>query len=101
MRIDRFIGHDRDDGLAPQFRQQVVVISTHRLFAKLNFEGLEAAKCLQGLLKGPALIRINTYGNIKTNSLTDLPYARSEEHTSELQSRENLVCRLLLEKKKR
>src|SRR5690606_40708602 len=27
-------------------------------------------------------------------------YGRSEEHTSELQSRENLVCRLLLEKKK-
>src|SRR5690606_41168269 len=26
--------------------------------------------------------------------------ARSEEHTTELQSRENLVCRLLLEKKK-
>src|SRR5436309_10554301 len=26
---------------------------------------------------------------------------RSEEHTSELQSRENIVCRLLLEKKKR
>src|SRR5690606_41092402 len=28
------------------------------------------------------------------------PAERSEEHTSELQSRENLVCRLLLEKKK-
>src|SRR5690606_40153260 len=28
------------------------------------------------------------------------PKVRSEEHTSELQSRENLVCRLLLEKKK-
>src|SRR5690606_42136338 len=28
------------------------------------------------------------------------PALRSEEHTSELQSRENLVCRLLLEKKK-
>src|SRR5690606_41211500 len=27
------------------------------------------------------------------------PTFRSEEHTSELQSRENLVCRLLLEKK--
>src|SRR5690606_41936373 len=27
-------------------------------------------------------------------------FIRSEEHTSELQSRENLVCRLLLEKKK-
>src|SRR2546430_3462871 len=29
------------------------------------------------------------------------PRARSEEHTSELQSQSNLVCRLLLEKKKR
>src|SRR5581483_12447802 len=28
------------------------------------------------------------------------PMARSEEHTSELQSRQYLVCRLLLEKKK-
>src|SRR5260370_6490162 len=29
------------------------------------------------------------------------PYFRSEEHTSELQSHLNLVCRLLLEKKKK
>src|SRR5690606_40767946 len=29
-----------------------------------------------------------------------MPAWRSEEHTSELQSRENLVCRLLLEKQK-
>src|SRR2546430_4229028 len=29
------------------------------------------------------------------------PRPRSEEHTSELQSQSNLVCRLLLEKKKR
>src|SRR5690606_41426841 len=33
---------------------------------------------------------------VSANSVT-----RSEEHTSELQSRENLVCRLLLEKKKK
>src|SRR6266478_7488524 len=37
--------------------------------------------------------------------LTDIlarvvPWSRSEEHTSELQSQSNLVCRLLLEKKK-
>src|SRR5690349_23859665 len=31
---------------------------------------------------------------------TDDPALRSEEHTSELQSRRDLVCRLLLEKKK-
>src|SRR3712207_7749957 len=32
--------------------------------------------------------------------LHEVPKARSEEHTSELQSRQYLVCRLLLEKKK-
>src|SRR6266498_4324708 len=32
--------------------------------------------------------------------LTPATFARSEEHTSELQSRPHLVCRLLLEKKK-
>ena len=31
----------------------------------------------------------------------DQSLERSEEHTSELQSRTNLVCRLLLEKKKK
>src|SRR2546430_9458270 len=30
----------------------------------------------------------------------EFPAERSEEHTSELQSQSNLVCRLLLEKKK-
>src|SRR5690606_39784282 len=36
---------------------------------------------------------------LKRSIMDALP--RSEEHTSELQSRENLVCRLLLEKKKK
>src|SRR2546430_12084138 len=35
-----------------------------------------------------------------TPSLAEAQGARSEEHTSELQSQSNLVCRLLLEKKK-
>src|SRR5688572_32244330 len=34
-------------------------------------------------------------------NLTTVKLMRSEEHTSELQSQSNLVCRLLLEKKKR
>src|SRR2546422_7911016 len=38
----------------------------------------------------PAVTTFNTF-----------PVQRSEEHTSELQSRLHLVCRLLLEKKKR
>src|SRR5947209_16458949 len=36
----------------------------------------------------------------KNGSVATPPYSRSEEHTSELQSRQYLVCRLLLEKKK-
>src|SRR5207249_9821206 len=42
---------------------------------------------------------LNT-GNI-TNERTVAQLERSEEHTSELQSRFDLVCRLLLEKKKK
>src|SRR2546430_7599971 len=37
--------------------------------------------------------------NAQSNSMVSSP-DRSEEHTSELQSQSNLVCRLLLEKKK-
>src|SRR5258707_11790050 len=36
-----------------------------------------------------------------TRETFDAVYQRSEEHTSELQSRQYLVCRLLLEKKKK
>src|SRR5690242_20778505 len=42
------------------------------------------------------------HGGYRRNRLSgeDHPLQRSEEHTSELQSHVNLVCRLLLEKKK-
>src|SRR2546429_8083794 len=38
---------------------------------------------------------------LKYSDLIKLQFNRSEEHTSELQSRLHLVCRLLLEKKKK
>src|SRR5690606_41618580 len=44
-------------------------------------------------------LRCNACGEVFTAQAPD-GVGRSEEHTSELQSRENLVCRLLLEKKK-
>src|SRR5207244_11473597 len=44
---------------------------------------------------GPEVIRARAGPNPR-----DPGYARSEEHTSELQSPDHLVCRLLLEKKK-
>src|SRR2546422_11297768 len=61
----------------------------------------------------PIYILVNNAGTTRDNLLfrvkeedwstvldTNLKGARSEEHTSELQSRLHLVCRLLLEKKK-
>src|SRR5436309_7223533 len=45
---------------------------------------------LAGRLSGALVVRVGGSAG-----------CRSEEHTSELQSRENLVCRLLLEKKKK
>src|SRR5690606_41991755 len=45
-------------------------------------------------------LRVAVFGFLAHACPEDLGgLARSEEHTSELQSRENLVCRLLLEKK--
>src|SRR2546430_15258396 len=47
----------------------------------------------------PALaVDLGPNGNGRVNTIGEL---RSEEHTSELQSQSNLVCRLLLEKKKK
>src|SRR5690606_40134821 len=42
---------------------------------------------------------ISCHPRSSTRNTMMLGLGRSEEHTSELQSRENLVCRLLLEKK--
>src|SRR2546427_8910001 len=40
-------------------------------------------------------------GDLLISAIGTGPWLRSEEHTSELQSQSNLVCRLLLEKKKK
>src|SRR5688572_33429483 len=42
-----------------------------------------------------------TQGGVLPENFRTAPVNRSEEHTSELQSQSNLVCRLLLEKKKK
>src|SRR5256712_6102361 len=57
-----------------------------------------------GLPRG--LVPLANLGYVQAVSLQgvppiDIPSLRSEEHTSELQSRSDLVCRLLLEKKKK
>src|SRR2546421_9504421 len=50
----------------------------------------------------PFLSGLFEYGErITVTAINVLAIFRSEEHTSELQSRSDLVCRLLLEKKKK
>src|SRR5690606_24417539 len=63
----------------------------------LDVSGVTAGNFIVQLISPTdTLTQIGPAGIFKFINLS----ARSEEHTSELQSRENLVCRLLLEKKK-
>src|SRR3712207_6952703 len=65
---------------------------------------LEAARWTPPGAAADALARGVFGGDLSAlgfSTLTLAAYARSEEHTSELQSRQYLVCRLLLEKKKK
>src|SRR5207253_7869301 len=52
-------------------------------------------------LKAPVDFRGKKIATPQLGNTQDISCRRSEEHTSELQSRGHLVCRLLLEKKKR
>src|SRR5438105_11422173 len=54
---------------------------------------------LTGLMRGSPISRQAKFCHDARNSVVS-SVVRSEEHTSELQSRVDLVCRLLLEKKK-
>src|SRR3989442_11331179 len=59
------------------------------------------ARAANTIISGGDLEACRPIGQIgKANFRPLPPHSRSEEHTSELQSRPHLVCRLLLEKKK-
>src|SRR5690349_638299 len=60
----------------------------------LVFEGMLYAKAKRAMIPHGFLTKLDI------SKAKALPGVRSEEHTSELQSRRDLVCRLLLEKKK-
>src|SRR5688572_30704592 len=70
-------------------------------FGKKFFpEGNETAQLLASLATFGAGFGVRPLGALVFGHIGDL-IGRSEEHTSELQSQSNLVCRLLLEKKKK
>src|SRR5206468_6490237 len=82
-----------ENGRVPQGRHKGLHTIRRRLGApdrdqcNANVSGSGSGPLVQGL--------------IATRSARRIPCSRSEEHTSELQSRSDLVCRLLLEKKKK
>src|SRR5690606_1339179 len=84
-------------GRAPRDRfQKKLLVSTLQaaIFNELCAERVREGT-LDGAIEGDLMRKEETGGLFVSESVE----VRSEEHTSELQSRENLVCRLLLEKK--
>src|SRR5207244_5097425 len=62
----------------------------------------DLARRLAAAVPDAGVVPLNTVYGIATRAADDAyALARSKEHTSELQSPDHLVCRLLLEKKKR
>src|SRR3712207_7525085 len=73
------------------------------LFRSLELKGGWTNRDIIGWFKDYVEVCVKTYGDrVRYWMVLNEPMVfRSEEHTSELQSRQYLVCRLLLEKKKR
>src|SRR3712207_9481155 len=70
------------------------------LFRSALLKSLEILSSEEGICISKRKITISTSGIVPAIEKI-LMEKRSEEHTSELQSRQYLVCRLLLEKKKK
>src|SRR5437016_7904954 len=68
----------------------------------IRMDGLSAVTIQHGqAVADVTLVGAGTRLQITGSGFGQLNLSRSEEHTSELQSLTNLVCRLLLEKKKK
>src|SRR5690349_23104251 len=71
--------------------------------SRTRVHGIDILLSSEGCFHNPGLVHI--LGSVRTLRFVDIldlaDNLRSEEHTSELQSRRDLVCRLLLEKKKK
>src|SRR3712207_8709160 len=71
-----------------------------RIMGRLSPATDGAVHALAGELPFPAFCALVESADLTITNNTGPMHVRSEEHTSELQSRQYLVCRLLLEKNK-
>src|SRR5436309_5530475 len=86
------------------FRSQVVNLQMNTMVAGTMLRGMfedRIQNVIRELKERPNLILFVDEAHTMVGAGSAPTIVRSEEHTSELQSRENLVCRLLLEKKKK
>src|SRR5690606_39828548 len=89
--------HLRMDRICANALKVAELLAAHDKVTWVNYPGLKTAASHAAAKKYLS----GGFGGLLGFGLKGGYEARSEEHTSELQSRENLVCRLLLEKKKR
>src|SRR5690625_7003263 len=78
--------------------QKYTTIFTVVIVAHLSYINISLTKSIV-MSKKTATVRARMEPELKKETERILNQLRSEEHTSELQSRGHLVCRLLLEKK--
>src|SRR5436309_9501216 len=89
--------HHRDLHSFPTRRSSDLALLDHAELIELAKQNRGQIVVPTGALIGLDAVTAAAVGHIHSVRMV----TRSEEHTSELQSRENLVCRLLLEKKNR
>src|SRR5690606_40216184 len=90
--LDRYKAEFSVDDRVVTLRAKIGDTTDFQYRHKFNLESIE---------REVDALDFSTYGEGYGKNGLKVTYTRSEEHTSELQSRENLVCRLLLEKKKK
>src|SRR5690606_11575851 len=85
--------------LGYQSQKLTTVVVGNDQLVTLQISLQEAVKLMDAVVVRAA--RTTNTQSAVISEIRNSAQVRSEEHTSELQSRENLVCRLLLEKKKK
>src|SRR5690606_41472154 len=87
----------RSSDLVQEPLRKMVRFECRNLLSAAYPSGFDLVMCRNVLIYFDRVTQQEVIGRLARSTR---PSGRSEEHTSELQSRENLVCRLLLEKKK-
>src|SRR3712207_7307643 len=82
------------------FRSESRVLANKTFRAAVDFRGCDVHVLVQKVELPQALVQSDRRHDVRHHPMVRVLPARSEEHTSELQSPQYLVCRLLLEKKK-